>query len=188
MCSSQVVFWRKPIVRGFLTCQGLSSVWGETAFVSETVWGSHSLYEKTEHSKHDFLFLLSSFTSSFDGYGYIFLASMNPGPPTEFWWRKKGCQNFCFFNSWITCEVDEAIDPTHMHLLLLPFFSFIQSLLIHSRNKSTDIVRSYGWIGTDPYLSMKWNERLFLVASAGKSNRSVRSQERGLVVTRKTSK
>lgn len=65
-------------------------------------------------------------------------------------------------------EADEAINSTHMHLSLPRLLNFLpQSLLIHSRNKSIDIVRFYTWIWTGPQLSLEKNERLLLVDSAG---------------------
>lgn len=48
----------------------------------------------------------------------------------------------------------------HMHLPLTPLPILLpRSLLIHSGNKGVGIVRPYTWIWTDPWLSLKQNEK-----------------------------
>lgn len=74
-------------------------------------------------------------------HGYIFLASVNPGPSTEFQSRNGTVENFVF-SIQTHYEVSETIDPTYMHLPPAALLTLLSgSLLIHSRKKDVGITR-----------------------------------------------
>lgn len=96
MCSSQVALLRKPIANGFSHMRD-SALSEERNYLSvkQTMWGSHGLCEEQGIWNMIPLVLSESvIRNSF--HGYIFLASVNPGPSTEFQSRNETVENFVF--------------------------------------------------------------------------------------------
>ena len=143
MCSSQVALLRKPIASGFSHMRG-SALSEESNYLSvkQTMWGSHGLCEEQGIWNMIPLVLSESVTrNSF--HGYIFLASVNPGPSTEFQLRNGTVENFIFSIHRLVMRSVKLLIPLTCiyHPLCFSPSSPENYWLINSRKKDVGIAR-----------------------------------------------
>lgn len=127
-CSS----WESPLREASHTW-GLSVLWRERTFASETNCEEVTAFMKKWCSKHDSSASVITICQKFITGVYFFLVSMNPDPSAEFQFRNETVEFFFFYfidylwggwNYWF---------HSHVFTTPHPFSSSPQSLLIHKK-------------------------------------------------------